>query len=135
MVDSDDLQKASRWHIGRFRWLVLVAFAMMAVFEGGIPCLFKSLWGISCPGCGMTRSLIALSQGDWLLSLRFHPLGIPFVALSMWVMFQALTGRMSRARALFGQKRAQWVILGVLLSIYIFRHLSQLGGLTWLLQV
>lgn len=37
------------------------------------PCMFHSLTGFSCPGCGCTRAITALLQGDIFLSLRNNP--------------------------------------------------------------
>lgn len=39
-------------------------------------CLFEIWTGRPCPGCGMTRSMLRLSQGDVAGSLRMHPLGV-----------------------------------------------------------
>jgi hypothetical protein len=37
---------------------------------------FTWAWlGIKCPGCGLTRSIIFLAQGDWESSLRMHRIG------------------------------------------------------------
>ena len=36
--------------------------AVMYIFK--IPCLFKALIGIDCPGCGMTRAYISLLHLD-----------------------------------------------------------------------
>lgn len=39
-------------------------------------CLFERMTGRPCPGCGMTRSMLRLSQGDVAGSFRMHPLGV-----------------------------------------------------------
>lgn len=44
-------------------------------------CLFQRVTGRPCPGCGMTRSMLRLSQGDVVESLRLHPLGVVLAAL------------------------------------------------------
>ena len=44
-------------------------------------CLFHKLTGMPCPGCGLTRSLIAIWQGYPIRSFRFQPLGIPLFSL------------------------------------------------------
>lgn len=43
-------------------------------------CPFHALTGLLCPGCGMTRSLMAFYTGHFHWSLQFNPFG-PFVAL------------------------------------------------------
>lgn len=45
-----------------------------------LPCLFRAMTGLYCPGCGGTRAVRYLLQGEWLLSFRFHPL-VPYTAL------------------------------------------------------
>lgn len=40
----------------------------------GIPCPFKLLTGLYCPGCGGTRAVWLLLTGHILLSIRYHPL-------------------------------------------------------------
>ena len=39
-----------------------------------LPCLFRAMTGLYCPGCGGTRAVQYLLQGRLLLSLRYHPL-------------------------------------------------------------
>ena len=43
-------------------------------------CPFKVATGLPCPGCGLTRSSVALLQGDLGTSLYYHPLGVAMVA-------------------------------------------------------
>ncbi len=38
-------------------------------------CMSKSLWGIECPGCGLTRSLLCFFHGDFEASLALHRIG------------------------------------------------------------
>jgi hypothetical protein len=44
-------------------------------------CMFQRLTGTPCPGCGMTRSILRLSLGDLVGSLRMHPLGVVLAGL------------------------------------------------------
>lgn len=40
----------------------------------GFPCLFQLITGLYCPGCGGTRAVRALIEGNLRLSLQYHPL-------------------------------------------------------------
>ncbi len=42
-------------------------------------CPVHALTGHDCPGCGMTRAVLALAQGDLAASIRQHPFGAPVV--------------------------------------------------------
>ena len=50
-----------------------------------IPCPFKYITGIDCPGCGFQRSVIALIQGDFYKSLTLYPAAIPLILLAMYI--------------------------------------------------
>jgi hypothetical protein len=79
-----------RWH-----WTVLVvgvgvivlAFSMRIVDgdhvalrilpQSPLPqlCMARAMFGISCPGCGLTRSFILLAEGRWHAAYVAHPMG------------------------------------------------------------
>lgn len=44
-------------------------------FHLGIPCAFHASTGLPCPGCGLTRSVMALLHGQVRESVNFHPFG------------------------------------------------------------
>ena len=48
--------------------------------DGPILCPFRLATGLPCPGCGLTRSWIALAHGDVRGSLGEHPFGWAFMA-------------------------------------------------------
>jgi hypothetical protein len=39
-------------------------------------CASRTWLGVKCPGCGLTRSIIHLAEGDWRASWHAHRLGI-----------------------------------------------------------
>ena len=41
------------------------------------PCLFKYLFAIECPGCGMTKALAAILKGDFAQATEFNFLAYP----------------------------------------------------------
>ena len=50
----------------------------------GVPlCMFKRVFSLPCPGCGLTRSVSSVLHGDFLKSWHYHPLGIFFVAVAL----------------------------------------------------
>lgn len=55
--------------------LFLAAAAWLPGFAGMVfaPCIFHSLTGLYCPGCGGSRALTALVHMDVLKSVIYHP--------------------------------------------------------------
>ncbi|QNL52384.1 DUF2752 domain-containing protein [Olivibacter sp. SDN3] len=46
-----------------------------------IPCPFKFITGIDCPGCGFQRSFLLLIQGQLNASIQQYPPTIPLLLL------------------------------------------------------
>jgi len=66
--------------------LVIPAPSVGASTVLGLPklCLLRNITGIACPGCGMTRSLIATGHLHFVDAIAFHPLGPPVLLLLMF---------------------------------------------------
>jgi len=82
-------------------------------------CTFQIMFERPCPGCGMTRSIQSLAQGDVLSSLRLHPLG---VALFGGSLFGFLGGASYLVRGRdpfweFLERRGTWVAVGLLAAM------------------
>lgn len=70
----------------QYRWSIiglLLYYIIVNLFFDTI-CPFANLTGIPCPGCGMTRALVLLLQGDLKQSVQYHPLLIPILCLVIW---------------------------------------------------
>jgi Protein of unknown function (DUF2752) len=51
-----------------------------------VTCGSRALFGIECPGCGLTRSFVALAHGDLQKSVAFHRVG--------WLLAAAVVGQL-----------------------------------------
>lgn len=60
------------WKALLFLALFLLYCLSMTAMTGGI-CFLKGIFGIPCPGCGGTRAMILLAEGDVLGSLDMNP--------------------------------------------------------------
>jgi len=112
---NDEADRARRLHHLRDRhWtmlvlsiLIIAASFLLQVRDSqtvgpiGLPqfslpalCGSRVLFGVDCPGCGLTRSFIALAAGNVADSIRFHRVGwvlalavvlqIPYRLLCLW---------------------------------------------------
>jgi len=93
--------------------VMVMSFAMNVtgtrfVYLPGVPlplpesCTTKLMLGIECPGCGMTRAFISISNGQFARAWRFNPASFVayfFVAIQLpWQliqMYRLWTGRPS----------------------------------------
>lgn len=101
-----------------------VIYGMLAILHIPLPpCPWLSTTGLPCPGCGMTRSVFALLQGDWAGSLRANALA--WIALVFWMVVTA--GLLAPARhrpavaAAIGrwEQRTRWALwFGLALLAY-----------------
>jgi hypothetical protein len=104
--------------------LLLGLWALFSLAPENIPllsCAFRDLTGHSCPTCGLTHSLHAMSHGELLASLHYHLMG-PLVFAGMLVAsllwsVEAATGKRIRlttntrgARIVIASFALVWII-------------------------
>lgn len=77
-------------------------------------CVWDSMFGVYCPGCGGTRAVLALLKGHLLQSLWYHPLvlytAVIFGAFMITQAFSKLTG----GRFTKGLKFHNWYLYGAI---------------------
>ena len=53
----------------------------------GVPCLFYTICGLRCPGCGISRGLAALLVGRFADSMQYNLLAPWIMLYILWVCF------------------------------------------------
>jgi hypothetical protein len=92
-----------------------------------LQCPILHLTGIPCPTCGMTRSFMAIAQGDFGLAVQHHLLGpivfAGFVGAAIHIAVELLADRRIRAFyvALVGDRRFLLLCLATALSYHAWR--------------
>ena len=83
-----------------------------------IPCPFKKLTGIDCPGCGFQRSLLALIKGNLMESLHLYPATIPFIVTSGFILL-SLKYRFDKSDQI---KKGLFIFTGsIMMLAYIYK--------------
>ena len=101
----------------------LALILTLALWHGGqYTCPFHELTGYSCLTCGMTRSFVAMGDGDVPGAFRYHP-GGPLLlgAISLWslkLLAEAILGRRLMIVTRRSVRRATLLAAGFLWVIY-----------------
>ena len=93
--------------------LLCALFAVGFFFDIHLPCLFKRLTGIPCPGCGMQRSVLSLMHGDlYGAFMTYNPVGALLVIIVattyVWQFIDCLWGTDSLRRATHSTNGFNW---------------------------
>ncbi len=114
---------------------LLLLAALLPPAGLGIPvCLFRALSGLPCPGCGLTRALVALLHGDLAAAFVYHPYSFVLLPLLGIMSLHALLPAAAQFRLAEGFRRRERSLSlayqGVLYSFLGFGILRLF--LTWL---
>lgn len=104
-------------------WLVFVSYVAATAYSQSLlppsinsfSCLFKVLFALPCPFCGITRSLTSLLRGELWQAVLYHPFAVPIVVLFTYsVVLSIKKFRTGAELALPNSVLLVWFILGVL---------------------
>lgn len=105
--------------------LLGVAIGYFILTRFGIGCIWRDLFGISCPSCGMTRACAAALRGDFAAAFYYHPLWVtvlPTACLLIYFWFKR------------NMRGTMWVIFplcALLLAVYFLRLLFGDGEIVY----
>ena len=98
-----------------------VLFPHFVLSFGTRPCVFYTLTGYFCPGCGGTRSLRALLSGKIFVSAVDFPMIFYAAVIFAWFMISQTIDRISGHRLPIGMKyRDTWVYAALVIVVIHF---------------
>jgi len=93
-------------------------------------CMSRGLLGITCPGCGLTRSFVAAAHGEFLSAIQMNPMGpvlfflcclqIPYRVIEYTGILRGFRGWNLLRQAMYP---VMWILLGGLTATWIWRIL------------
>lgn len=70
--------------------IVSILFVMLFVLKIEIPCMFKTILGISCAGCGMTRAVNEILNLNFIQAFKYNMLSVPLVIFGIVSVFMII---------------------------------------------
>ncbi len=114
MIDHRRLGKAG------LAALLLAGYYGFVRYTGtGIPCLFRFVFHIKCPGCGITHMMLAMGRGDFSEAFHSHPVIFCFAPFLCWILIKYLAGYL-RCRKTVWKKWESAGMLVFLTSLLLF---------------
>lgn len=100
-----------------FLWTGIILLLLACLYK----CPYDYIFGISCPGCGMTRAFLSLLRLDFASAFYYHPLFPLVILVALYLIVEYL--------GIFRLKHthkniALWVICGLFLIVYFIRLFS-----------
>lgn len=84
-----------------------------------LPCPFKYITGIDCPGCGFQRSLLALLKGDIHQSFLLYPPTMPLLITATWWLIDSLF-KLDTRKSLV--KKTMFIVVALIITVsYAFK--------------
>ncbi|AKF07759.1 DUF2752 domain-containing protein [Sandaracinus amylolyticus] len=106
----------------------LLALLLLAAIEFPL-CPTRLMFGVPCPGCGLTRATLAILQLDFAAMWRLHPMAPVMTPIVAWFLSKPILeelGWIPKHRVFV---RVPNVVWGTLLVMFFGLYVARLGGL------
>ena len=102
----------------------ILYFVFTSVTKIGIPCPFYYITGLQCPGCGISRMMLALARLDFTQALQYNPFIFLTLPILLFIIFysdylyiKTGNGSLGKWNFLMAAELAGLLIFGVVRNI------------------
>jgi hypothetical protein len=95
-------------------------------------CPLQAATGLDCPGCGMTRAVYALTQGDVVRALDHNVLLVVVLPLFLWSFLNWSAQRFGRELPSPGWSYKPWMTWALAVFVFGFQILRNMPAFSWL---
>lgn len=78
--------KQIKTYIGKLAILAAIAVGAVVMRQTGVGCVFRRVFGVTCPGCGMGHAIDALFRLDLAEAWRWHPMVFSLPLLAVYLL-------------------------------------------------
>lgn len=97
-----------------------------------LPCVFKRLTGLYCPGCGLTRMFSAIIEGDFSAAIRYNSLCFVLLPFFIFLAVRYSVLYLKNGKSL-GCGRGDVIMLSVLVALlFAFAILRNIPAFSFL---
>lgn len=119
--------------------MLIIPFFILLTNNGSLEseqsfCPFKMLTGFPCPGCGITKSLVYLYEGDLLKSITFHLFGPVVMVLSVYFLIKfslELYYKKPFFATTFNKKKWTYIFVALLIVYHLIRIVLFIKNNSW----
>lgn len=101
-----------------FKYVLFLVLGFSIILALNIKCIIRTLIGIPCPGCGMTRAWIEAINLNFYEAFKFHPL---FLLAPILIILIIIRGKESTDKYTKYIDISIVVIIILFLGVYVFR--------------
>jgi len=89
--------------------------------QNSTSCVYKTMFGYECPGCGGQRSFVLLLRGEFAESFAMYPALIPFLCLAIFVL-AAIAFKIPKAMQVI--KYGFLSVMGLIFLSYFYKMIT-----------
>ncbi|CUQ32213.1 hypothetical protein BH721_11745 [Clostridium baratii] len=101
-----------------FKYILVLILGFAIILAFNIKCIIRTLIGIPCPGCGMTRAWIEAINFNFYEAFKFHPL---FLLAPILIILIIIRGKESTDKYTKYIDISIVAIIILFLGVYVFR--------------